>query len=448
MSLRTKQLAWLVSGVLLGSTPLLAQEQRQVNLKDCIQLTLENHPRSTLAKNNVILAAEKIREQRSALLPSLSFNTNVDLNVKLPTTVIPAGAFSPTETRLQMGNKFSSGASLQADLNLFNQSSWLQVSSARIEKNIADLRLLTENEQLVYSTASAYYQVLTTLEKGKLLKENEAKYKQLLEITQLRYQQGVARKSEYDRVRVNLNNIQSEVALNENNYQLSLNQLKNAMGLDLQSPLSLADSISYDQNIEMPKLNQFNPSMLLAHRIDQQNLLQSQLTIKKAQSAYLPTLAMYGRYGANAFGADVNTAFTNWFDYSTVGVKLSVPIFAGFKRSSIMHQSRLGEQNQKLTNEINERNYALEYQNSASRLLSSYTNLQKNKNNLDLAREVFEATSLEYKEGTSDLAAMMDATTSYREAQTNYITSLLDFYTSRLAYEKARGTFADYIQKL
>lgn len=440
----------LIAGVfiLLSLSGQAQQSGESFKLRDCVQFALQHHPNSTIYVNNVQAAEEKVRENRAAFLPSISGNVNLDYNIKLQTSIIPAGALSPTETRLQMGSKFSSGAYVQADQYFFDQSSRMAVRSAKVEKEISDLNVLKENETLIYNTASAYYQVLTYREKGKLLAENEAQYKQLLEILKLRYQQGVVKKNEYDRTRVNLNNIQAELALSENNYTLALNKLKNAMGMDLDVVLTIDESIDYSTPASMPEVSDLNTSELVAYRIDEKNVLLKEVDLLKKRAAYFPTISAYAKYGVNAYGSQASNAFTTWFDYSSLGIKMSVPIFSGFKRNSQLSQSKIAAENQRLTLKLNSDTYKLDYQNSGTQVFSSYTSLVKNKENLELAKEVLEATRVEYQEGTATPSTFLDADYSYKEAQSNYITSLLDFLNAQLSFEKAKGTLTSYINNL
>lgn len=442
--------SWLFAGafILFSLHSQAQQSGESFKLRDCVQFALQHHPNSTIYNNNVQVAEEKVRENRAAFLPSISGNVNLDYNIKLQTSIIPAGALSPTETRLQMGSKFSSGAYVQADQYFFDQSSRMAVRSAKVEKEISDLNVLKENEALIYNTATAYYEVLTYREKGKLLEENEAQYKQLLGILKLRYQEGVVKKNEYDRTRVNLNNIQAELALSENNYTLALNKLKNAMGMDINVSLAIDESIDYSSPVSMPQVSDLNTSELVAYRIDEKNVLLKEVDLLKKRAAYLPTVSAYAKYGVNAYGSQTSNAFTNWFDYSSLGIKMSVPIFSGFKRNSQLNQSKIAAENQRLTLKLNSDTYKLDYQNSGTQVFSSYTSLIKNKENLDLAKEVLDATRVEYQEGTATPSTFLDADYSYKEAQSNYITSLLDFLNAQLSFEKAKGTLMSYINNL
>jgi outer membrane protein len=90
----------------------------------------------------------------------------------------------------------------------------------------------------------------------------------------------------------------------------------------------------------------------------------------------------------------------------------------------------------------------LDYENSNTKLLSSYTSLTKDKDNLDLAKEVFETTNLQYRQGTASLTDFLNADYSLKEAQSNYINSLLNYMSARVDFEKSQGTLSAYINQL
>lgn len=443
---------WVLSGIAVFLCAFQVKAQSQVfSLKESINYSLQHHPGSTIYKYSVQSAAEKIRESKAAFLPSVSGSVGLDYNIKLQTTVIPAGSFSPTETKLQMGNKFSNSASVQADQNLFDKSSSAGIAAAKIDKEIADLNLLKQNQILIYTTASAYYQALTYTEKGRLLRESEKQYETMVAILKLRFEQGVVKKSEYDRARVNYNNVQLEIQANNSAYQLALNTLKNSMGLELDVEISIEDSVSSEaiKDISLAATSKIpDPGSIIDYRIDQKNLVMKTLDVKQKKAAFLPTISMYGKYGGNAFGSDFIPAMSNWFDYSTIGVKASIPIFSGFKKKSQLAQSRLNLSSQELTNKLNLQTYQLNVENASTQIVSAYTNLKKSRENLQLAKEMMDASTIEYREGTATLSALLDAEYSYKETRTTYTTTLLDYLNARLSYYKNTGTITQFVSEL
>lgn len=425
-------------------------QQDSLTLKECITYTLNHNLSSTIYKNSIEIAKAKITENKSAFLPSVSANIGMDYNAKLQTSVIPAGGFSEEETILQMGNKYSNSASVQLDQNIFDRNSSIALKSSKVDEEIASLEALKENENLVYNTALAYYEVLTYHEKKRLLDESKSQYETLVSILKLRYEQGVAKKSEYDRARVNYNNVLSEIEENNSNYTLALNKLKNAMGASLQNDISIVKDSNLEDVSDFSLVEGIteNVETLLDYKIDQKNLELKELEISKNKSDYLPTLSFYANYGANSFGNEFSNSISTWYDYSTIGLKLNIPIFSGFKTQSRVNQSKLEYDNQLLTNKLNVENYKLDIENAKTQLVSSYSNLKKNEENLDLAKEVLDAATLEYREGTTDLSDLLDVEYSYKESRTNYITSLFDYLNAQIGYQKSKGLLTEYVTNL
>jgi outer membrane protein TolC len=429
-----------------------AQERSySFSLKDCINYTIANNINKEIYQNDSRAAEEKIKQSKAAFLPTVSASANVDYNIKLQTSIIPAGTFSATETKLQMGNKVNSGAYIQADQTIFDQSSFLSIISSKLNKDISDLNLKQEVEALMYNTATSYCNVLTYKEKNKLLQIRKEQYQQLLSIAELRYEQGVQKKSEFDKASVSLNNAIAEIELNEQNYQLSINKLKYAMGMSWQSVLVINDSLENLRNtinIDLSSITEIDTTNYTAYLIDKKNTEIKQLEIEKKRSAFLPTVSVYGKYGGNSYGSQFTNTFNSIYDYSSLGLKINVPIYSGLKKSSELKQSKIEAKNQALTQKLNITTYNLNVKNEQVKLYSSYTSVIKNKQNLDLAKEVIKASLLDYQTGNGNLSNFLNDDYAYKEAQNNYITSLIDFLNSQLSYEKAKGTLISYLNNI
>jgi outer membrane protein len=446
------QQKWILLAVAVYVCVFKANTQSQIlSLKESINYSLQHHPSSTIYKYSAQSAAEKIRESKSTFLPSVWGSIGLDYNMKLQTTIIPAGSFSPTETKLRMGNRFSNFAYIQLDQNIFDRSSALGIKTAKINKEIADLNVLKQNQILIYNTASAYYQALVYVEKGKLLKESEKQYDTIVGILKLRYELGTVKKSEYDRARVNYNNVQLEIQANNSAYRLALNTLKNNIGLDLEASISIEDTMSSMEMI-FPSFNigssVLEPDQVIDYRIDQKNMELNTLDVQQKKAAFLPTISIYGKYGGNAYGSDFLPALGNWFDYSSVGLKANIPIFSGLKKKSQLEQSKLNLASQELTNKLNLQTYKLNLENASTQLVSAYTNLKKSEENLQLAREMMDASTIEYAQGITTLSSLMDAEYSLKEARSNYTTSLLDYLNARLNYYNTTGSIAQFLSEL
>ena len=82
---------------------------------------------------------------------------------------------------------------------------------------------------------------------------------------------------------------------------------------------------------------------------------------------------------------------------------------------------------------------SLEAENSRTQLLNSLSSLNAQKENLELANEVVRVSKLKYDQGVGSNLEVINAETSWREAQTNYYNSLYEALVAKVDLDKAMG---------
>ena len=424
--------------------------QQKFTLKQCIDYSLTNHLSNQVYQNNIEIANQQGREALAGFLPQVSGSTTFDYNIKRQTSIIPANAFAPgtPERRIQFGQPFLTTPVVQLDQVLYDQALLYGIKANTPNKEISALTLKQNQEILIYTTTAAYVEAVIYSEKIRILSTNEDKYKELLNIKQLQYEKGVATQLEYKRILVVYKNIVAEKTLAETSRELALNKLKDAMGMTLQEVLTINDSLNYTRLVPDVEKAEFDVTRLYIYRINTQKIRLQEIDVQRKKSAFVPTLSGYARYGAQSYGATFETAFDRWFDFSTLGLRLNVPIFSGFRRDAQLKQSQLTLLNAKQNFIINNNTLQLQYLNANTQLQKSYNDVSNNKENLDLADEVFEITNLQYQKGIGTLTDLLNAEYSLKEAQNNYITSILNLLSSTLNNERAKGTLISFAEKL
>jgi outer membrane protein TolC len=440
----------IVCIMLLSNTANAQGDSIPFTLKNCIEYSLKHNANTTIYANEVEIAKYRKTELLSNLLPQINGSVSFDDHLKRQTTIFPANSFGPgtPESRMQIGSQFTSNGTVQIDQTIYDQTIFLAIGATRANSRISELKLIQNREDLIYNTATAYYQVLAIVEQKNLLIGNAKKYHDLLAIVELQYEKGLANKIDFDRLRVNVNNISSQIILLETNEKLALNQLKNTMGMDLTDTLFISNSLEANMIFSLPQTEIFEANNKVEYKILNENIIIQELEVKRKKSAYLPSLSGYVRFGTQALSDDFESATDKWDGFSSIGLKLSVPIFSGFRRKSQLGQSILSTLNAKENRKLIMQSFQLQFQNSGTQLLSSYTSLINNKENLALAKDVMASSQLQYQKGTASLSDFLNSDYSYKEAQTNYIISLLNFLSGKLNYEKAQGTLSNYFQQL
>jgi outer membrane protein len=429
-------------------TPWQAFAQEDYTLKQCLAYAKAHHLNVKLAENEIVKSREQIAEGISGYLPQVNGSVGFDDNLKRPTTIIPAGTFSPTEIEVQFGNQFSTNAVVQLDQVIYDQTILTGLKANKPYIEMAELRKAKTEEDIAYNTAVTYYQVLVLQEQRRLLTLNLDKFARIEKIVRLQADKGVARKVDYERVSVGLSNLQAQIDMLKNSEALVLNRLKLNMGMPFEQEVRLSDALDAAAIKEMPSLADFDGSGLLDVQIMDKNLSLQEIELRRKQHSRLPTLSAYGRYGAQAFGNEFGQAFNNWFDYSTIGLKLNVPIFAGLRRERIINQAEISVQNTRYQMELNAQSLQLRNENAKISLLNAFTSMGSTSANLNLAESVMQTTELEYNKGVGTLSDFLNAEYALKEAQSNYVRALLSFMSARLDYELSKGTLETYLQSL
>jgi outer membrane protein TolC len=436
-------------GTLLMLTVSQTMAQQNYTLKQCIDYSLKNHISNQVYQNNTEIANQQGREAIAAYLPQVNLNTTFDDNIKRQTSVFPATPLTNNEVAyIKLGQPFVTNPVVQLDQVIYDQSMIYGIKANAPNKAIAALNEKQNQETLIYNTTSAYIETVIYAEKIRILSINEKKYKELLDIKKLQYEKGTATQVDYNRILVTYKNIVAEKTLAETNRELSLNKLKDAMGMTLDEIISINDSLDYERLIPDSDISQFDVTQLFTYRINAEKIRLQEIDVKRKRAAFIPTLTSYARYGAQAYSTHIDDAFNTWFGYSAIGVKLSIPVFSGFRKESQLRQSQLTLANTKNNFLISNNTLRLQVLNANTQLKKSYNDVSTNKENLNLAQEVFDITNLQYQKGIGTLTDLLNAEYSLKEAQNNYITSMLNLLSSTLNNEKANGTLITFAEKL
>lgn len=436
----------LILGLMTLTSPLFAQTK--LSLKECIDYGLKNNRNVRIGQIKEEVAGEQAREALSGYLPQVAASGTLDNNIKLQSTVIPAGTFGSTEARkLTMGTRYNSNVTAQVDQVIFDQALLTGLKANRPNIANAELNSLKIKENIVYNVANSYYEVFVIEQQIALLKDNMDKTRQILGTLQLQLDNGVIKKVDFDRTKVSLNNIQSQLTLAESNLVYAQNQLKFQMGLPITEKIELSDN-PLNQPFKLYEPGTADFSNLTDVKIQKMNMSLQEIEKSRIRAGYLPKVSMYGRYGTYAMGNNLGESWGNWMTFGAIGLKLNIPIFDSFKKDAQYKQANLNLISQEEQLKLNLQNYELQNNNAVTQLEKARLNLSSDDANVVLAKEVYDVTTLQYREGTIPLSDLLNAETSYKEAQTNYINSMLSYYKAKLGIEQSQGSLMAFYTEL
>ena len=401
-----------------------------MKLKDCVSYAIENNARVEKARLEVEKSKRKIKEYISTALPSVNADIDFRWNIELPTQQLPGEIIGvPGElVPVQFGTNLNTGTGLSVSQAIFDKRYSIGLEGARKVVELNGVAHEKSKEAIAYEVGKLYYQALVTKKQGDILTANLKQIEKLLSLTDTQYRNGFATKTDVDRLRVTKTNLETQIENLQLQYGQLLDVMKNLMSMPLEQEIVLADTI-INQKYELPSAVALKPDFsnkteirLLAIQ-DRLN----QINVEQLRAGYYPSVDLLGGYGLQAqadnFDQLANSDF--WFSFSYVGLKVSVPIFDGFAKKSRIAQAQVQIEQWRQDKLATELDLNLQHRQAQQQLQLNYNNLQSLAENRRVAEEVYRISEKRFSEGVANITELLSAETAMREAQTNYLTTLL-----------------------
>ncbi len=443
--IKITKLILVIFGVI--TVPQFALAQQSVTLGDALTFALQNNTKVRKARLDIDGGRYKVEEVRSQALPTLTGTAGLNYNAIIGQQVVDFGG---TTQVLRFGQKWNSTAGVQLSQQLFNQQVFTGLQAARSSQEYYDLTAQYTEEQVIELVANNYYQVLVNRQQLNVVDNNIKNVKVIEKIISNQFKNGIAKKIDVDRIKVNLTNLETQREQTVNAITQLENQLKFAMGM----PVNTLITLPATELTEVKELPQFTDSITLTNRTEIKLLDNQQKLLKLQRKAYVaeyyPSLALSGNYTYSSQSGGFDFLSSNrtaiGFGSSAIGLTLKVPIFNGFLTRSKIRQAdvniqKANEDRIETTNGLN-----LAYENAKIQLQNSLNTITAQKNNAELAQEIYNSTQNNYNNGLATLTDLLDTETSLTQAQNSYTQALLNYKIAEIQLIKSNGNIKSLLK--
>ena len=440
--------------LVVGLIHINAQESNNIrlSLQECVRMAVEKNINVQTARLDKEKSNHKVGETRAALLPQVNINGNFTDNIKKPVTLLPGDAFGRPGTvfPVEMGSQYNTNASISINQVLYNQTALTALKISRQMEMLNTLGVEKASEEMAAEISKLYFLSLTTTKQKALVEENIARTKRLSDIIKLLVDNGMGKETDYQRISVSLENLYTQQSNSASTLEQQLNLIKYMLEIPLSEALTLTDTA------EMPLLSQ-NPEPLsdFSNHIDIRMLESQQevnrLSQKKVADGYRPSLSFTGQYAYQGYRNDFKNYFknspeNNWYGSSFIGVTLSVPIFDGFEKRSKSRQARLDYQRTSMTLNNTKERFDADYLNAMNNYRNHNNNVQRQKQNIELAENVYKETALKYREGLATMSDVLQDEMGLNNAQAAYLSALYNFKEAELNILSLNGEIRNLFQ--
>lgn len=403
-------------------------------LQACVQYALKHYPLVQQALLDEQITDRQIRSRLADWYPQLNLNYNYQYTFQLQT-------LSFGGNYVKSGVRNTSALGLGLTQNIFNRDVLLASRTAGDVRTQSRQVTTTDKIDVAVNVSKAFYDVLLTQKQIQVLSDDITRLERNLKDAYNQYQGGLVDKTDYKRATISLNNSRAGKKSNEEALKAKYAVLKQFMGYTGNNDIQLAyDSAQMEAGIAVDTAAAVN----YENRMEYQYLL----TLRRLQEAnlkynrwgYLPTVSAFGNYSFTYLNSQFSKLYDQGHPWSYAGLQLSFPIFQGTKRVQNIRIAEL--QVQRVDWDLVSLRSAIstQYAQALAIYKADLNNYYVLKDNLELARDVFNTIELQYRSGIKAYLDLITAETDLRTAQSNYSNALYQVLSSKLDVQKALGT--------
>ena len=363
------------------------------------------------------------------------------------TDQIPEGSESSSSSSssgggLEVGRWNTWSAGLSAAMPLVNAQVWKSIKISGLDVELAVEKARSSRLDMVSQVKSAYYSILFAKEAFDVYKQVYENAIQNLEETQKKYDAQKASEMELIRAKTTVASAVPNVYNAESSVILALWQLKAVLGVDLDLNLDVAGKLGdYAQHM-FYDIHQHDAATLDHNTTMKQLAIQAEMlaeTIKLQKYASLPSLAVAFNFSMNAMTNDFNFSEYRWTPYSTIGLSLNIPIFAGGKRYQQIRQAKNQYNQVQLQTTNTERQLKIAIRQSLNTMETNMKSYYAAQEAVASAQKGYDITEASYKVGRSTLIEVNDAQLALTQSRLAESQAIFNFLSAKTQLEQTLG---------
>ncbi|WP_288865096.1 TolC family protein [Alistipes sp. UBA6068] len=415
-----------------------AAAQMRLTLGEAVDLALSENPTIKVAELEIERFDYVKRQTWGNLLPQLS----------------ASGSYQRSIVKSEMRGGISFGAdntfAVQGDLSLplFAPQIYRTMKLNDTQMAAAVEAARGSRITLVAEVKKAFYNILLAEQSLEVLRESQATVQRTVDDTKLQYDNGLA--SEYDLLtaQVQLSNLHPTILQTETSVKLAKLLLK--MYLSIPEDIEIEVEGELDGMRDQVLAGTDGLTADVTENSDlrtlelQQELLQRQLKVANANR--LPTLGAFGSatYTGNDMEPFMGMGSTDgakffWTHPITVGVQLSVPIFAGLTKMNKSREIKNQIKQISLQRTYAEQQINVQMQSALNDLLTAREKMFAQEQTVAQARKAYSISDTRYRAGAGTILELNSAQLAQTQAQLNYSQAIYDYLSAKAEYDRIAG---------
>ena len=433
--------------MLLLVATVFAQDKKgsySFSLNEAVNHALQNNYSAINANRDIEAAKKKKWEITTLGLPQVNGAIGYQNNIEIQKSLIPAEIFGGTQGTFQevaFGVKHNMNASLTLTQLIFDGSYLVGLQSAKTYLKISENAKVKTNQEITEMVINSYGNVLLADESILILDKNKQNLEKTLFQTNEIFKNGFIEEENVEQLQITLTSLNNSLKNVNRQRAIALNMLKLLLGIDLDETLLLTEKLEAvsQNNVDLQLLSTtYDVKNSIDYQIGKNVEKSKELFLKLEKSKALPSIGAALNFGYNGFGNTFNFFSGNqrWFNYSNLGVSMSIPIFSSLGRSSRTQQAQIALDQSRTDLIQTQQKLELQFAKAKSDYEFSLEQLTNAKSNLKLAERIENKNGIKFKEGLSSSFELTEAQRQLYATQQSYLQAMLDVINKKATLEK------------
>jgi outer membrane protein TolC len=430
----------VISSFLSGQTALDTLPSK-VTLSQCITYALANQ---SLIKQSLLdedITRRDIRIALSGWYPQLEVDANVQHYLQVPMAYYPnlSDPSAPGVSLPSTSTNISTGI-FSATQTLYSSNLFFAARTSRELRNQASENTQNSKINTYVNVTKAFFDVLLTEEQLNVLNEDILRLQRNFKDAYSFYQNGLTDKIDYQRTEISLSNVQAQRKSTEKALIAKYSVLKQLMGVVPEKQLTVSyDSSKYENEILIDTTKNLNYNNRIEYQLLQTTMNLQNSEINYYKLSFLPTLSAFYDYNLQYHNNQFSDLYNKDYPNSLIGLRLTFPLFEGMNRLENLSKAKLQYQRLQFGMDYMKSEINSEYTLALSGYTSNLNELRIAKNNISIARDIFNTVKLQYDKGIKAYLEVIVSETDLRTAELNYLNILFRVLSSKMDLEKASG---------
>ena len=416
----------------------------KLTFEDCYNLAAEKNRDFKIAKLDKSISEAQLSRAAGAFGPSINISGSWDPeNVTAPLIILPgapgysafAKAFSvpegtPLSISLSPDYYYAARISLTQPVFTFGKT-YNGFKMADEAYQIALINYKKATDKLNLDVMNSFYGALIAQEMANTLDETMRSNEEYLRITKTKYQNGQASNFDVLQAQVQYANSIPDAQRAEDGAKLSLQMLKNTLGLPLEQDIQLSGEpeykkLEYSYEDLKKKFKENNSDMKITEHAA--NLAKYQKNLQ--ESMFLPNIAINANYSYTSSYPAFHHESMYWQNSWDVSLGFQWTVFDSFKNVAAMKEACANNEKAQLNKENADNMLTIQ-------LDQLYTSLDQNGKIIEAAgdliktaEEGYRIAKESYKNGLIQSVDLLNAETGMLHAKMNYLNAMFNYITT------------------